>query len=143
MSQLKTKLSKVLGYSIENLGWDETFKRAAISGKLSSKLDEILLEICKELDPFIPDMIAKPTSVNERVAVFNPLSKDFSISFDIAGTGAPESFTARSKELTYFSPVVSTQMKKKLIQEIIQERNVPFNEIEIRKVDAEVSATLT
>jgi hypothetical protein len=139
--KLKSQVSKIIGYDVENIGWDEAFERATIGGKMGAKqVQEIVCLICKQLDPFIPDSLPKMESVNEMVTIFNPLSHDFNVSFDIMGTGAPMNFVVRSKDIGKIDPKVANHIKKHLINAIFQERGLIYpTESDIQKINKEIS----
>ena len=142
--KLKSQISKLIGYDVENIGWDEAFERATIGGKMGQKqLQEVVCMLCKQLDPFIPDSLPKLDSVNEMVTIFNPLAKDFNVSFDIMGTGSPMNFVVRAKDIGKFDPKVANHIKTHLINRIFQERGInnPM-ESDIEKINKEVSAQL-
>lgn len=136
--KLQQQVSKILKYNIENLGWDESFKRAGIAGSIN--MSEILKEICKFLDPFIPDIIEKPESVNEQTSIYNPLTEDFSVSYDISGTGAPTRFTIPAKTSAKFDPSLAIHIKKHLINKVLQLRGFDYpTEKLIKEVNVEIN----
>lgn len=139
--KLKSEIAKILGHDVEQLGWDEAFKRSATTGKHDNKhLADMIKAICKHLDPFIPDVINKPLSANEQVHIYNPLTKDVNVYFDVLGNGAPMQFTARSQEITAFDPKVAVQMKKYLINEILQQKGIGYpTDKDIQQAEKDIS----
>ena len=138
---LKQIVSNIIGAPVENIGWDEAFKRAQVTGKMTNaQTVEIIREICKRLEPYVPDHIYKPQAVNEQVSVFNPLKDDFTVSFDFDGSGQPITFTAHAQELTKFDQRVAAHVKKHLIPKVLQSRGKDyFTPEDTQKVDAEIS----
>lgn len=141
--KLKSRVSKLIGVDIEAVGWDEAFTKAQVAGHINGALIHIIQEICKELDPYIPDLVKKPTSVNEQVPIFNPLKEDFSVYLDVAGNGHPMAFTIRAQELGKFDPMVSAHIKKHLINKLIQVEGIKTpTEADIQRLDKQISAKL-
>lgn len=56
--------------------------------------------------------------------LFNPLKRDFSVNYDINGNGKPLTFTARSMTITRFDEPIYDHVKKHLITEILNEREL-------------------
>ena len=60
----------------------------------------------------------------DTAGVYNPLTSDFSVTYDIKGNSQPETFTAKSLEITYFPNVVAEHIKKHLQNAVINERSL-------------------
>jgi len=49
-----------------------------------------------------------------KIPVFNPLKSDFSVTYDVNGTGAPVTFTVQAHKTAEFDEVVANHVKKHL-----------------------------
>lgn len=50
--------------------------------------------------------------------LYNPTSKDFTVSYDIKGDGQPQQFTIHSEEMESFDEPVAEHIKKHLAHQI-------------------------
>ena len=62
-----------------------------------------------------------------KIQVYNPLRNDFSVTYDVDGTGTPHTFTAIGYQVTEFDEVVANHVKKHLANAIYDERGGTTN----------------
>lgn len=55
---------------------------------------------------------------DEQIPIYNPDSKDFTVTYDINGTGEPVPFTIHKGEIERFSPVIAAHIKKHLAKHL-------------------------
>lgn len=61
------------------------------------------------------------------ISLFNPLSRDFSVTYDINNDKHPITFTIPSFDVAEFDPVVADHIKKHLADAVLNERGVKTN----------------
>lgn len=72
--------------------------------------------------------------------IYNPLSKDFSTTYDIHNNSKPVAFTIPAKGIGYFEPAVFEHMKKHLIDEIVNVRGIKQNwELDTMNIAQEIT----
>jgi len=76
-------------------------------------------------------------------ALYNPISNDFSVTYDINGDGHPLKFVAPSMTISYFEEPIFSHVRKHLLDHILNVRNlnptIPANRESIEKeVDVEI-----
>ena len=62
-----------------------------------------------------------------KVGVFNPDGKDFSVNYDINGDKNPILFTVLARDIAYFEPVVANHIKVALATHLLHKRGVKNN----------------
>lgn len=74
----------------------------------------------------------------KKVGIYNPLASSFSTTYDVLGTGKPETFTIEPYTVGEFEPVVAEHVRKHLITEIINYRDInPLYTEEVAEISAE------
>ena len=63
----------------------------------------------------------------QKVGVFNPDGKDFSVNYDINGNKNPILFTVPARDIAYFEPVVANHIKVALVTHLLHKRGVKNN----------------
>jgi len=87
-------------------------------------------------------MNPNPQKENQ-IGVYNPLSEDFSVTYDISGRGEPVLFTVHAGEIEFFEPVVARHVKKHLVDKIYNLRGKKFNsELDKKEISKEVSVEI-
>ena len=61
----------------------------------------------------------------KKILLYNPLNKDFSVNYDIDGTGNPKVFTIHARDDEEFDPVVAKHVKKHLANAVLHSRGRP------------------
>ena len=54
-----------------------------------------------------------------KIGVFNPLSEDFIIKYDVNADKNPQPFTAIKEKITYFEPHIAKNMKTALVNHLL------------------------
>lgn len=54
-----------------------------------------------------------------KTPVYNPLDEDFTVTYDIDGTGEPKAYTAYAQEISFFDPIIAGHMRKHLADKIV------------------------
>lgn len=61
--------------------------------------------------------------MQNEVGIYNPLSNDFSCSYDSDGKG-PQEYKVPSREIAYFTPEIAKHIKKHLYDAIVNDRGL-------------------
>lgn len=81
--------------------------------------------------------------MENEIGVFNPLSTDFSVNYDLGDGNGPQAYTVPSREIAYFSPAVAKHIKKHLFNAIVNARGLNGIAIqangEKEKIEKEIS----
>jgi len=64
---------------------------------------------------------------DDKVGVFNPDIKDFSVQYDIDGNMSPKTFTAPAREISYHLPVIAKHIKSNLADYLLHKRGIKQN----------------
>ena len=59
---------------------------------------------------------------DEKIPIYNPLTVDFSIKYDIKGDRNPKEFTIKGGEIQYFPKVIANHIKEALANEMFNQR---------------------
>ncbi len=63
----------------------------------------------------------------QKVTLFNPDTKDFTVTYDINGDGEPLPFTIHAKEYEQFEPVIAEHITKHLARHLVFSRGIKAN----------------
>jgi len=58
----------------------------------------------------------------QKIKLLNPLSEDFSVTYDVNGDAKPVKFTAVALKITTFDELVGNHVRKHLVEQIINVR---------------------
>jgi len=75
---------------------------------------------------------------NEQLPVYNPLPRDFSVTYDTNEDGNPIKYTAISGDVTYFPTFIAHHIAKHLVNELMQVRQKLNNEENRHEIEKEV-----
>jgi hypothetical protein len=84
------------------------------------------------------------SQLNERtLRIFNPDSEDFTVTYDVDGTGNPVPFTAPAQEISTFSGLIGEHLIKHLSNRLLHKRGVKTNvEDDLKKIREEIVVEL-
>ena len=60
-----------------------------------------------------------------KILLFNPLNKDFSVKYDVGGGKGPKTFTIFARDKGEFDPVIAKHVKKHLANAVLHSRGRP------------------
>lgn len=74
--------------------------------------------------------------------LFNPLTRPFTVTYDIHGTGQPESYTIEALDLAEFEEPIASHVLKHLANEVYNQRGPKINpEQDITDISKEIDKT--
>lgn len=78
------------------------------------------------------------------IPLYNPLSTDFTVTYDINGDGQPEAYTIHAQEIEYFPPVIAQHLTHHLAKEVTSIRGTAGSnwEAELEKATKEIEVSL-
>lgn len=66
-----------------------------------------------------------PPTIKEE-SLFNPLDEDFTVTYDIYENKQPETYVAKSKEISTFPTTIAQHIKKHLLSKLVEERELGY-----------------